>query len=179
MAGTRRRLLVVPGVLLLIAAGVFAALPIGDELAADQQVANANTVEATVLSTNATRQVDSNAGRDPAGDEVYWSVRVRYRYSVDGATYERTAVTPPGVSDGDTALRVQNQSTADAFLDDYEPNTTTTAYYPPGEPSRAFLLKETTPLVALAIPAAFGLFVAAVGASLIAFGAGLLTLPRR
>ncbi|MFT4923521.1 MAG: hypothetical protein ACI8XM_002748 [Haloarculaceae archaeon] len=179
MTGTHRRLLVVPGVLLLIAAGVFAALPIGNELARDRQIANADTVEATVLSTNATRQVDSNAGQDSAGDEVYWSVRLRYRYTVDGATYESTAVTPPGAFGGGTALRVGNESAAEAFLDDYEPNTTTTAHYPPGEPSRGFLLQETTPPVALAIPAVLGSFVAGVGAALIAFGTGLLTLPRR
>lgn len=178
MAGTRRRLLVVPGLVLLIAAGVFAALPIGNELARDRQVVNADTVEATVLSTNATRQV-TNAGQDPAGDEVYWSVRVRYRYTVDGATYESTAVTPPGASGGGTALRVGNESAAEVFLDDYEPNTTTTAHYPPGEPSRGFLLQETTPSVALAIPAVLGSFAAGVGTALIAFGTGLLTLPRR
>jgi hypothetical protein len=179
MAGSLRRLLVVPGVLLLVAAGVFAGLPIQNELAKDRQVANAAAVEATVLSTNATRQVDSNAGRDPAGDEVYWSVRVRYRYTVDGATYESAAVTPPGASGGETALRVGTESAAESFLADYGPNTTTTAYYPPGEPSQAFLMKETTPLVALAVPGVFGLFVAGVAAVLIGFGAGLLTLPRR
>ena len=179
MAGTLRRLLVVPGVLLLVAAGVFAGLPIQNELAKNQQVANADAAEATVLSTNATRQVDSDPGRDPEGDEVYWSVRVRYRYTVGGATYERDAVTPPGESGGGTALRVDNESAADAFLDDYEPNSTATVYYPSGEPSRAFLLRETTPLVALTIPAGFGLLVGSVGAVLIAFGAGLLRFPRR
>lgn len=173
-----RRLLVVPGVLLLVAAVVFAGLPVRNELAKNHQVSNADSVEATVLSTNVTQRTDSG-GRGPGSDETYWSVRVRYRYTVGDTTYESSAVTPLGTSDGGTNLRTDTKSEAESFLDDYAENATVTAYYPADEPSNAFLKKETTPLAALAIPVGFGLILALVGAVMVGFGVGVLTFPRR
>ncbi len=159
----------------LLGGVVFAGLPIQNELQRNQVVASAEPVDATVLSTNVTHRVGGGIDRNDEADP-YYSVTVRYRYTVDGTTYDGSNVTPPGATDSGTDLRKPTRSAAESFVDDYEVNSTVTAYHLPDDPSTSFLVKRTTPMVQLAIPAAFGLFFGVPGAVLLGLGLGVLDL---
>ncbi|WP_049936187.1 DUF3592 domain-containing protein [Haloplanus natans] len=165
----------VAGLVFFLAGIGFGGLPIANELQTNEYVTSAKPVDATVLSTNATRELGGGMDREESPDP-YWSVRVTFRYTVDGTTYESGHVTPPGTAETGTNVRVDNQSAAEAFLADYPENATVRAYYPPSEPSNGFLVKRTTPLIALAIPGAFGGLFAVVGLVLVGFGSGVLSL---
>jgi hypothetical protein len=170
-----RAIVIVAGLVFLLAGIGFGGLPIANELQTNQYVTSAEPVDATVLSTNATRELGGGMDREEA-PEPYWSVRVTFRYTVDGTTHESAHVTPPGTAESGTNLRADNRSAAESFLSDYPENATVTAYYPPSEPSNGFLVKRTTPLIALAIPGVFGALFAAVGLVLIGFGGGVLSV---
>ncbi|MFC6974690.1 DUF3592 domain-containing protein [Halomicroarcula sp. GCM10025709] len=175
MRAVLRVVVSVAGLVFLLAGIGFGGLPIANELQTNQYVASAEPVDATVLSTNATRELGGGMDREESPDP-YWSVRVTFRYSVGGTTYESGHVTPPGTAEAGTNLRAGNRSAAESFLADYPENATVTAYYPPSEPSSGFLVKRTTPLVALAIPGVFGGLFAVVGLALVGFGSGVLSV---
>lgn len=96
----------------------------------DRQIVSAQPVEAEVL---ASEVVTKTSGRGSRSRTKYLPI-VRYRYSVDGQTYEGSRATP--LDDIDTS------SAANAVVQAYPAGATGQAYYLPADPSRSFLFKH-------------------------------------
>jgi len=120
-----------------------------------QASADANQVEATVLSS----EVTANArGGSEVGSDFF--PRVEYRYTYGGRTYISTNVCP-GAGSG-CAGTGTTRSAAQRVVDRYPNGSTTTAYVDPDDPSQAFLVAPGVSPRYL-VPLGAGLFVLLVG----------------
>lgn len=117
-----------------------------------QATDNAETIDATVVSTSVTEQSGST-GTGADSDDGY-SVFVRYRYSYEGETYTSTSMCPGAGS----ACVPSSDSRAEMeeFLEDYPEGETVTAYVSPSNPSNAYLIDKSPSLIYLGV-SAFGL----------------------
>jgi hypothetical protein len=123
-----------------------------------QATENAETIDATVVSTSVTEQSGST-GTGADNDDGY-SVFVRYQYSYEGETYTSTSMCPGA---GSACLpSSDSRAEMEEFLEDYPEGETVTAYVSPSNPSNAYLIDKSPSLIYLGV-SAFGLVFFLVG----------------
>lgn len=103
-----------------------------------QATANAEAVDATVVSAEVVNYEDANG--QPRDDQDYdFRADIEYRYSYDGETYTSTNLCP-GAGSG-CAPSGADRSDAEEFVERYPEGETVTAYVPPGSPADAYLVE--------------------------------------
>lgn len=110
-------------------------LAVGGYLVYEQEQAlrSYESTEATVIGTGVDRDVDREVNEP---DSVTYQPIVEYRYRVDGETYTAENVYPGGTSSR------SDRDWAEGVVDDYRQGETVTAYYNPGNPGEAYLVKQ-------------------------------------
>lgn len=100
----------------------------------NEQIENFEATEATVLSSEV-------AESERSGRPTSYRPDINYQYPVDGQTYESSSVFPgPG---GESKNSSQDgKEWAEGIIADHPAGEQVTAYYDPEDPSRAFLLKN-------------------------------------
>ncbi|WP_251341723.1 DUF3592 domain-containing protein [Haloplanus halophilus] len=160
---------VVLGVALLSVGAVFGGIPLFNEYQKYQQVETARPVNATVVDTSISRRVDD----DLRVREVRYTVRVTYRYAVDGETYTSRNVVPPGAG-GAGAVVADTRAEAENVTAAYDAGDVVTAHVVAGDPSVAFLRPRRPGPLSLLLPLGLALFPLSLGAVALATGAGVL-----
>ncbi|MFC3957308.1 DUF3592 domain-containing protein [Halovivax cerinus] len=133
---------VVFGILLIVAG---AALFVSDQ----QATWGAESVEATVLTSEVYDAEPGDAPNDRTDDE--YRPRVEYEYSYGGQVYTSDTLCPGAgsgcVPEGNTP------EPATHFLENYAEGETVTAYVQPDDPSTAYLVEDGAPLQYLGLSA--------------------------
>jgi hypothetical protein len=95
--------------------------------------------------------VSSNVGTVSGDKGNTYKPIVVYNYRYDGRPYQAATATPIDLSAG--------QGWAQAIVNKYRPGDVTTAYVDPGNPCKAYLLRQVSwfPLLFVIIPVCFGL----------------------
>lgn len=120
---------VVLGVLLIVAGGYL-------YVSERQATANAEPVDATVLSTEVYDAEPGDAPNDRTDDD--YRASVEYQYAYDGQTYTSETLCP-GAGQG-CAPKGKTPRKAEKFLEGYPEGETVTAYVRSDDPSKSYLV---------------------------------------
>lgn len=121
-----------------------------------QATANAEEVDATVLSSSVVDTDDTGSSQD--ANE--YTVRVEYRYAYDGREYTTENLCPGAGTECEPSsdFRTDMQE----FVEEYPEGETVTAYVPPSAPSNAYLV-DTEPSLIFPGIAAAGVLLSGLG----------------
>ncbi|MGM0591139.1 MAG: DUF3592 domain-containing protein [Halobacteriota archaeon] len=128
-----------------------------------QATANAEAVDATVVSSGVVDTDDTGSSND-ADD---YSVMVEYRYTVDGESYTSRNLCP-GLGSG-CEPSSDFRTDMEDFVDRYPEGEIVTAYVPPSEPSNAYLI-QTSPSLMYLVVSGFGVLLVLLGGRRLAGG---------